>query len=375
MRVDWQSGGNHVARNPAAPHEGSGLEAWAKARGMSGMCFFQTSGSEGLPKWVALRKEAFLISGQAVNAHFEASSNDRWLLALPLHHVGGFAILARAHLAGCGVARLVGKWSPRAFAEACAKTTLTSLVPAQVHDLVRENLPCPAAMRAVVVGGGGMTPELAAAARALGWPVCQSYGMTEAASQIATQAWTSDGPAGGVDTLAVLPHWQTSTEADGRLRLRGPALAAGYVNRAAGGDWQWQPLDPQNGLLTRDHARLWDADGRRWLSFIGRETGYVKILGELIHLAPLQARLESLAIELSWPMMPILVPRPDARAETELVLVTEHGCPDAGPLLERFHQTCPPWLRVRETRALNAMPRSSLGKVREDELRRLVAEE
>lgn len=372
MRVDWESSAPLAARAPGLPDEGAGLEPWAAARGLEGLCFFQTSGSEGSPKWVGLHRRAFLASAQAVNAHFESDARDVWLLALPLHHVGGFAILARAHLSGAGMVRLEGKWQPRLFAEACARATLASVVPAQVHDLVREKLRCPAGVRAVIVGGGGMTPALAAAALELGWPVCQSYGMTEAASQIATQPWTAHGPAGSVEKLAVLPHWQVEVDDEARLRLRGPALAAGYAQATAEGGWQWLPLDARAGLLTRDHARLWVEEGRQWLTFLGRESGFVKILGELVHLAPLQARVETLAQQLGWPVMPVLAPRPDARAETALVLVCERGCPPPEPLLAAFHAASPPWLRLAGACVLDALPRTPLGKVRQDELRRLL---
>ncbi len=69
--------------------------------------------------------------------------------------------------------------------------TLTSLVPTQVHDLVQCALACPPSLRAVVVGGAELDPVLGERARELGWPVLQSYGMTEAASQVATASLAS----------------------------------------------------------------------------------------------------------------------------------------------------------------------------------------
>ncbi|HYF37054.1 MAG TPA: AMP-binding protein, partial [Prosthecobacter sp.] len=157
----WSGNENYVAANAAAAQ---GLTAFAEASELRGMCFFQTSGSEGLPKWVALKKEAFLTSGRAVNAHFEITAHDRWLVALPLHHVGGFAIYARAALSGSPVFQWQApKWNPADFVQVCEEQgiTLVSLVPAQVHDLVREKLPCPPSLRAAIIGGGGMSQGLA----------------------------------------------------------------------------------------------------------------------------------------------------------------------------------------------------------------------
>ncbi|NIP97055.1 MAG: o-succinylbenzoate--CoA ligase, partial [Akkermansiaceae bacterium] len=51
---------------------------------------FPTSGSGGEHKWVSLRREALLVSAEAVNRHLEVEPADVWMLALPHHHVGGF---------------------------------------------------------------------------------------------------------------------------------------------------------------------------------------------------------------------------------------------------------------------------------------------
>lgn len=354
----WTSEECHIATNPHRPEDADGLASWAAGQGMKGLCLFQTSGSEGTPKWVALTKEAFLVSGRAVNEHLAVTKNDIWLVALPLHHVGGFSILARAHLSGSRIVHDEARWNPRGFVELCgrARITLVSLVPAQVHDLVRERLGCPAHLRAAIIGGGGMSPDLSAAARALGWPVLQSYGMTEAASQIATQPLSESLDH---ESLEILPPWHTRVDDESRLVISGPALARGYIMRGAGGDWEWRPLGEM--LTTRDRVRLWDHDGRRWLRFVGRESGYVKILGELVHLAPLQARLETLALTHDVARIPVLMPMPDARRESRLVLVAEDE--KAASLQKSYNALAEPLYQISEVVQIPQIPRSSLGKV------------
>lgn len=354
----WTSEECHIAVNPHRGEDAGGLADWAAGQGMKGMCFFQTSGSEGAPKWVALPKEAFLISGRAVNEHFAVTADDVWLIALPLHHVGGFAILARAHLSRSRVVRDESRWHPQGFVELCARegTSLVSLVPAQVHDLVREKLRCPPRLRAAIIGGGGMSRDLALAARALGWPVFQSYGMTEAASQIATQPYCESLDH---ESLRILPHWQVLVDEAERLALSGPALAQGYASRQTEGSWKWQPLGLE--LVTRDHVRLWESDGHRWLAFVGRESGFVKILGELVHLAPLQARLEALALRHEVSQVPVIAAVPDARRETRLVLVAEDA-PGAS-LIEAFNTASEPLCQLSEVVRILRIPRSPLGKV------------
>ncbi|MCA1963866.1 MAG: AMP-binding protein, partial [Prosthecobacter sp.] len=353
----WNDESCHIARDPKRPENASGLEEWAAGIGMKKVCFFQTSGSEGRPKWVCLEKQAFLISGEAVNRHLASDKSDCWLVALPQHHVGGFAIQARAMLSGARIVSHLDRWQPESFYQACmdSRATLVSLVPTQVHDLVHAALRSPPSLRAVIVGGGSMSLELATAARSLGWPVLQSYGMTEAASQIATQL-----PHAPHRPMAVLPHWQTRLDEKGRLVIRGPALALGYVTQAPHKGWLWHPIGPE--LVTRDIVALNQDKDRCWLEFIGREIGFVKILGELVHLAPLQSKLNDLALVLNMPTPPVLVPLPDNRRETKLLLAAELH-PNADKLLHMYNQAVEPLHQVSDLRTVSAIPYTALGKV------------
>ena len=364
----WETDDNHVAVNPQQPEAASGLTEFASKIGLRGCCFFQTSGSEGAPKWVALRKESLLISGAAVNAHFEITAADRWLVALPLHHVGGFAIHARAYLSSSSVVTgQASKWEPRAFARDCERLgiTLVSLVPTQVHDLVHERIGCPQALRAAIIGGGGMSQTLADQAAALGWRVFQSYGMTEAASQIATQPYNPFGAVFDITTLEVLPHWQVAVDDHERLLLRGEALARGYVTQLPGGEWAWQEISQEEGLRTRDLVKVWEHGTRRFLKFIGREAGFVKVLGELVHLAPLQAKVEQLAAAAAWAQTPVIAAVPDARRDARLVLVTEPACGgDAAALVAAFNSDADGLSQISEFVGIPTIPRTSLGKVR-----------
>jgi len=354
----WTSDECHIAVNPHRPGDAEGLAEWLQGQNLEALCLFQTSGSEGSPKWVALPKEAFLISGRSVNAHFSVTAVDVWLIALPLHHVGGFAILARAQLSGSRIVHNESRWNPQNFVELCAREgiTLVSLVPAQVHDLVREGRLCPAGLRAAIIGGGGLSHDLAAAARALGWPVFQTYGMTEAASQVATQPCSESTDH---ESLEVLPHWQVREDEAGHLVLSGPALARGYASRAPGEPWSWQPVGPE--LVTRDRVRLWEQGGRHWLAFVGRESGFVKILGELVHLAPLQARLESMALTQGLARMPVIAVVPDERRESRLVLVAEG--PEGAALADLYNAHTDPLCQITEVVFVPEIPRSDLGKV------------
>ncbi|MDB6139413.1 MAG: hypothetical protein JWO94_2485 [Verrucomicrobiaceae bacterium] len=363
----WESDAPHVMCNPLHPAEADGLVAFM---GPGAWCLVQTSGTEGRSKWVALTKEAMLISAGAVNKHLEATARDRWLVALPVHHVGGFSILARAYAASAAVVHFQSKWNAAQFAQTCASEgiTLTSLVPAQVFDLVREKLQAPDCLRAIVVGGGGLSQEVGHAALALGWRVLQSFGMTEACSQIATEPLDHLYAGFDPDRLEVLPHWDVETDAEDHLIIRGASLAKGYASRDGEGRWSWQAIDAAQGLATRDRVALWNHGTRRFLRFTGRDSHALKILGELVHLGPLQAKLDALVMAAG---KAVIVPLPDERKGTALVLAMTSG--DMEKVRQQFNATVAPYERLDRCVKVQRIPLTDLGKVKVNELADFVA--
>ena len=103
-------------------------------------------------KLIGLSHDAFLASAQAVNDHLAVTTADVWLNILPLFHVGGLRILYRSYSSNIACHNLWAphyKWNPHAFTDALKTTnsTLTSLVPTQVYDLVSANLSAPSPLR------------------------------------------------------------------------------------------------------------------------------------------------------------------------------------------------------------------------------------
>ena len=364
----WSAGAVWIGQSDHT-EDGSTLADFAcRELQVQNMCFFQTSGTEGRRKWVGLTKESLLISAKAVNTHFGITEHDRWLLALPVHHVGGFGVLARAFASGSAVRRLEGKWDAAAFERTCTEVgaTLASLVPTQVFDLVAAKLRAPEPMRVVLVGGGAMSSELEQAALQLGWPVRRTYGMTETASQVASQT-SEDGE------MVVLPIWDLSTDDEGVLTVRGEPLAKGYAMQE-NGKWRWEPISAEAGLHTRDRVSLHHEGARRFLRFVGRESGIVKILGELVALGPIQERIEALRLHSGLTHGDAAVcDLADARAEARLALaVSQLSKEESERLQNGLNETLRPFEQILEIRHLKAIPRSELGKVRMEELRRLI---
>lgn len=398
--------------NPRLPddrHPSAGLRAWlADQPQLRGHHLFQTSGTTsagaGAP-WVALSAAAVRASALAVNQHLGTTPDDSWLLALPTFHVGGFGILQRAALAAIPV--FATNWDPARYARTAADTgaTLSALVPTQVSDLVRADLCAPANLRAVLVGGGRLDPDLHRRARQLGWPLLRTFGMTETASQVATEISPSAPAPTDPDRLPgpwlpVLAGWQLRLagpihdpgpgpanatrcgEPAAALELRGPALFSGYVQPDLHAPDSWQWVDPRRDgwWRCRDLVRLRPAtrrasDDQPRLQWRGRIDRTIKVMGELVDLDAVEARLQALARD---PGPPAAI-RPavtvdwlavircaDARAGDVPVLVLPAGLAtdQIRRWLEQADAQLAPFERPRALWRIDSLPRSPLGKVR-----------
>jgi o-succinylbenzoate---CoA ligase len=337
--------------------------------GIPGLIYFQSSGSTGEPKWIGLSRAALQVSAAAVNAHLQVDSSSCWVLALPLHHVGGFGVAARARQSGCRIECYKGKWDAADFAAWLAGSggTHLSLVPTQVHDLVAAGLQAPESLRAIVVGGGILPEATGRAARALGWPVLASYGMTEAGSQIATQGLELLGQSYVTKPFELLPCWEARKDEEGRILIRGAALFSGTLKAEPAG-WKYEERRSE-WFASSDLGRV---EGRA-LSIAGRADTLVKILGELVD--PVAVEAELLAIAGAVPGSAAVVAVADSRAGQRLVLVHENVTPQRSwaATLELYHAVCPGFRRISGVLGVEALPKSPLGKIRRAELSQLAA--
>jgi o-succinylbenzoate---CoA ligase len=323
---------------------------------------FETSGSSGLPKSVALSKQALLVSAAAVNRHLDVSGKSCWGLALPLYHVGGFGVMARSYQASCEFQCFAQRWDANAFHQWLAhyKVSHTSLVPTQIHDLVKANLTAPITLEVIVVGGGHLDIITGQAARDLGWPVLASYGMTEAASQIATQGLDLLDAPYLPTPIPLLPIWDARITSGNILELAGSALFSGYVTagrfipRAT--DWH----------ATSDIVRLED----RLISPLGRMDSLVKILGELVDPVEIEREIAVVSAGKLIPGTFAVIAIPDPRSGNGLLPIFESSV-DPGIIentLSIYAQQALGFRRLKAPMIVHLLPRSELGKIRRNEL-------
>lgn len=340
----WQSEDNLVLCSPDSTPAKEELQQWLEGQNeLKAHVFFQTSGSTGSPKWVALAKQALLHSAKSANAHLGVKNNSKWLLSIPLYHVGGFGIAARAYASQGTVDLFAKRWNPHDFTSAIEEhgCQYSSLVPAQAVDLVRAMIHAPGSLKRIVVGGGHLNDEIYHAAIALGWPVVRSYGMSEAASQIATG---DDGDY----WLRVLPDWELALSSDGLLRWKGPAAFSGYLIKCEDGFSFEKALDENGWFTTQDEALL--GDGK--MKFVRRSGRTVKILGELVNLDSIEKELSS---ELQRDALTVTVP--DERRGVSLYLVVEG---DEAELPQKWQRGL---TAISDTYTIGEFPRSPLGKI------------
>jgi O-succinylbenzoic acid--CoA ligase len=212
-----------------------------------------TSGSSGVPKAALHSLGNHVFNALGSNENMALAPGDRWLLALPLYHVGGLGIIFRCLLAG---ATMVVPEQDLDLGEAIERYDIThvSLVATQLRRLLRSSPALPK-VKAMLLGGSAIPSSLLAEAFARGWPVHTTYGLTEMASQV-----TTTPPSATLDQLHtsgwVLPYRQIKVDSDGEILVQGATLFQGYL----GEEMVRQPFDEAGWFHTGDVGWL-DEDG------------------------------------------------------------------------------------------------------------------
>ena len=352
--IDWLSKESHYFFSASHPERKEFEKLSREMPFYPGHIYLFTSGFQ---KVALLSKEAFLISAEAVNKHLQCESHGLWLISLPLFHVAGLSVLARAFCSGYSFKKSEGKWKADSFVKDLnlQKASYTSLVPAQVYDLVTRKLASPENLELALVGGGNLNPVLYKKARGLGWPLLPTYGMTETCSQIATAERTSlRGKK--FPSLKILPHIKIR-ERKGILEVKSPSLLTGYFDISK--KEFYDPKISTGWFLTQDRGEF-----KEGLTLKGRVDEQVKVSGCLVSLKKLSERLETIAREASPEETFHLTALPHERKEYQVVLVTDCFQFDkVFEILKRFNRNNPSYQKVKSLYMVKRVPRTALGKI------------
>ncbi|HTO71430.1 MAG TPA: o-succinylbenzoate--CoA ligase [Myxococcota bacterium] len=326
-----------------------------------------TSGTTGEPKGAELSHGAFLWSALGSALHLGHLPGDRWLACLPLAHVGGLAILYRSALSGTAVT-VHERFDPVRVAKELddGGITLVSFVASMLERVLdaRGDRPAPPELRCVLVGGGPCPARLLARARALGFPIATTYGLTEAASQVATlplerarEPGDSTGrPLFCTELRIVSPDGvELPRGAEGEIAVRGPTVMTRYLRRpeatahALRGGW----------LHTGDVGRL-EPSGD--LVVLDRRSDLVVSGGENVYPAEVEAALREHPAVADAAVAG--EPDPAFGARVAAWLVLRAGC-SAGEaeLVEFCRARLAGYKLPRRIRFVPALPRTESGKL------------
>lgn len=331
-----------------------------------------TSGTTGYPKGVMITygNHWWGATGSALQLGVQAG--DRWLSPMPLFHVGGLAVLMRSLIYGTA-AVLLSKFDPIRMNNAIdhGDIDLVSLAPTMLSQMLhRRSTPYPVRLRTILLGGSSAPLPLLERCLALRVPVAQSYGLTEANSQVATleardalrKFGSSGRPLLPTEVEIRVDGMPVPAGVEGEIVVRGPSVTPGYLNRpdatarALAGGW----------LHTGDVGRL-DEEG--YLYVLDRRNDLIVSGAENIY----PAEVESVLLSYDSVVDACVVGRPDETWGQVPVayLVTQGGMePDRASLTQYCRERLARYKVPKEIHYVKELPRNAAGKV----LRRSVRE-
>ena len=181
-----------------------------------------TSGSSGFEKPVVHSVGNHFYNALGANIKEPLKPGDRWLLSLPLYHVGGLAIFFRILLSGAAMVVPNEKKNISKIIKNF-KISHISLVPTQLYRLLqtKDGQESLKNLKLILLGGANIPEPLIKKTKDLGLKIKTTYGSTEMASQIAT---------GSIDSYKILPFREVRISQKNEIEVRGKTRFLGYYN-------------------------------------------------------------------------------------------------------------------------------------------------
>ena len=323
-----------------------------------------TSGSSGLPKLARLSHRAVLAAAASLTERLPFGPQDRWILTLPLSHVGGLSVVTRC-VAAMRPIVLVPRFSEDAVLQAIRRDqgTRLSAVPAMAHRLLAaDGAEVLRRLSLVMLGGQAAPLALRRALVDAGVPAVASYGLTESCAAAACESPADAGrllPGCGTALPGMAIQIRApdgmalSAGSAGSIHLRGPSLLAGYA-----GLTDLAAADAQGWLDTGDLGWL-DEAGR--LHVQGRRSEVIVTGGEKVVPGVVETALrEHPAVRDA-----VVFAQADERWGAIVCAAVEAPeCLRKDTTLPALLATLlPPWARPRRLACLPALPRLNTGKV------------
>ncbi len=342
-----------------------------------------TSGTTGHPKGVMLSHRSMASEADNVASYWAARPDDVFLAVLPLFHVNAQLVTLLPALTSGARLVVARTFSAGGWIDLVRRhgVTISSMVGTQVRMIMatpERSDDADTALRCVPYGLNVPATMWEAFERRFGAPLCNIYGLTEAVAVVTAAPVHGDrripsvgrpgrGRAVGIfdDDGGELPPG-----AVGEIRIRGErglSLMVGYHGRPE----ETAAAFNDNWLRTGDLGRL-DEDG--YLYFVDRGKDMIKRAGENVS----ASEVERVVSEFPGVAEAAVVGRPDP-VRDEAVVVFVVAAPgeeiDTAALDGHCRARLARFKVPEQYRVVDALPKTSIGKVEKKTLRHRLAEE
>jgi acyl-[acyl-carrier-protein]-phospholipid O-acyltransferase/long-chain-fatty-acid--[acyl-carrier-protein] ligase len=278
-----------------------------------------TSGSEGLPKGVALSHRNLLANVAQIMARFDISSADIVFNALPIFH--SFGLTGGLLLPLLSGMRLYLYPSPlhyRQIPELVYGANATVLFGTDTFLMGYARMANPydfRSVRYIIAGAEPVKPETRRIFMdKFGQRILEGYGVTETAPVLAVNTAQFNRPGTVGRLMPGIDYRLEPIEGigeGGRLHVRGPNVMLGYYRPERPG-----VIEPADGWY--DTGDIVAIDREKFVTIKGRAKRFAKVAGEMVSLAA----VEQMAADL-WPEHPLaVIAVPDPKKGERLVMVS-----------------------------------------------------
>jgi acyl-CoA synthetase (AMP-forming)/AMP-acid ligase II len=330
-----------------------------------------TSGTTGRPKLVGLSHNQLLASARQIGQALALTSQDRSLNIMPLFHIHGLMAGLLAPLLAGGSVFVCERFDALSFFTDLerAQPTYYSAVPT-MHQLIvaraarNREVTERAALRLVRSSSAALPPTvLSALEEVFRCPVIESYGMTEAAHQVASnplppqvrKPGSVGFPAGPQVRIVQEGGQDVSPEQVGEVVISGPSVIKGYVS----------PPEANASSFYGSWFRTGDQgyfDGQGYLYLTGRIKELINRGGEKV--APREVEEASLAHEAVAEAVAFAMPHERLGEEVGLAVVLNPGQQlSEAELLAFLRQRLAPFKVPRRILFVSELPKGPSGKV------------
>ncbi|MBR1090408.1 amino acid adenylation domain-containing protein [Bradyrhizobium manausense] len=338
-----------------------------------------TSGTAARPKMVPLTHRNVCLSAQNAGRVLSLAPQDRLLNALPLFHAHGLISgLLTALTAGSSVICTNGFDAPSFFGwMRDLQPTWYTAVPTIHRALLTAAEANPdhargSSLRVIRSASSSLAPAILHGLEAMfGVPVLETYGMTEAASQIAANPFElrkigSVGRAAGPE-IAIMDETgrELASGERGEIMLRGPNMSRCYYNDEAATRAAFR-----NGWFRTGDLGYLDADG--YLFIVGRIKDVINRGGQKV--SPLEVEEVLLAHPAVMEAGVFAVPHAKLGENVAAVVVLRENSAATSDQLRQFARKRLAAYKVPSLiRSVAALPKGASGKVRRNALAELIS--